>query len=306
MKTKVIVSEKKKGGSPRKSAALFVVVFMLVTLSLLTAYRFVIDTRYNDWYLFTATEHTTLALDQIGHSTQIQTWSTFKSKYPGGKRATMAAWDRGEDAATPEEVAAASTASFTAWERFSYDAISARRNESTNPIGPSVYFVLKAGTRDLVNRANEQMAAVRDDTVMPTEERDTKVKEFEAEIKTLNAYRAASAAEPTASNPYLPKKAILVIVSECGAIEIFAIFFASVIAFPTRWWKRALGILVGLPLLYCVNIFRLFCLFVIRALDEAGTTFHFVHEYVWQTVYIVFVVALWLFWMEYVVRRKES
>lgn len=305
METKVTVT-KKKSRSERKSAAFFIVVFVLITLVLLTAYRFMIDTRINDWYLFTATDHTAWTLDRIGHSTHIQPWSTFKVKNPGTKRAAMAAWGRGEDEPTPEAIAAASTAPLSAWERYSYDALSVRRNKSKSPLGPSVHFILRAGTRDLIMEAEEALDKLGADSTMGAEERDSKVRDLEAEIKTLNAYEAAAAAEPTTSNPYIRARALLQIVSECGAIEIFVIFFASVIAFPTRWWKRAFGILVGLPILYCVNIFRLFCLFVIRALDDEGTVFRFVHEYVWQTVYIVFVVALWLAWMEYVVRRKTS
>ena len=75
-------------------------------------------------------------------------------------------------------------------------------------------------------------------------------------------------------------------------------------AFPTRWWKRALGLVAGIPLMYLVNIFRLSCLAVIGALDGGGQWFNFAHHYVWQAVYIVFVVAVWLAWVEYVVRRR--
>jgi exosortase H (IPTLxxWG-CTERM-specific) len=97
-----------------------------------------------------------------------------------------------------------------------------------------------------------------------------------------------------------------IVVSECGAIEVMAIFFAAVLAFPAAWWKKLFGIVTGIPLMYAVNIFRLSVLAVVGALDTDGKWFKFAHEYVWQAVYIVFVVAVWLAWVEYIVRRNEE
>jgi len=61
---------------------------------------------------------------------------------------------------------------------------------------------------------------------------------------------------------------------------------------------------VGLPIMYGVNIFRLSCLAVIGAINNGGVWFDFSHLYVWQAIYIVFVVAVWLAWVEYVVRQR--
>lgn len=306
METKVTITMKKKDQSPRKSATFFIVQFVLITIALLTGYRFMINTYYNDWYLFTVTEHTAWALDIVGHSTKIQMWSTLKAKNPATKRATMAAWRRGEDQPTPEAIADTPTGPLSAWERYSFDALSARRNKAETPLGPSVYFIYKAGTQDLITEAKEKIAQLRQDTLIAPEQRDSEISDLEAEIRVLNASRAVSTTTPNAANADRSVRAMLQIVSECGAIELFAIFFAAVMAFPTPFWKRAFGVIVGIPLLYCLNIFRLFCLFLIRAWDTDGKVFHFVHEYIWQTVYIVFVLALWLAWMEYLVRRKTS
>ncbi len=98
---------------------------------------------------------------------------------------------------------------------------------------------------------------------------------------------------------------IFVVVPECGAIEVMAIFFAGVLAFPTLWWKRLLGIVLGVPVMYAVNVLRLSCLAVIGALDRGGEWFNFAHHFVWQAIYIVFVVAVWLVWVEYIVRLRR-
>lgn len=89
-----------------------------------------------------------------------------------------------------------------------------------------------------------------------------------------------------------------IVVPSCGAIEVMAIFIAAVIAFPTKWRHRVQGILAGLPLMYVINILRLVCLACLGALDQGGAWFTFVHEYVCQASYVVFVVLVWMAWVE--------
>ena len=84
-----------------------------------------------------------------------------------------------------------------------------------------------------------------------------------------------------------------------------AIFLAAILAFPAPWWRRLAGLLIGIPALFWVNAFRLSFLGVIGAWDAGGPRFKFAHEYVWQGIYIVFVVALWMAWVELLVRRRQ-
>jgi exosortase/archaeosortase family protein len=89
-----------------------------------------------------------------------------------------------------------------------------------------------------------------------------------------------------------------IVVPSCGAIEVMAIFLAAVLAFPATWRHRAWGVALGLPLMYLVNLFRLACLACLGALDKSGAWFNFVHEYVWQAGYVIFVVIVWMAWAE--------
>jgi len=89
-----------------------------------------------------------------------------------------------------------------------------------------------------------------------------------------------------------------IVVPSCGAIEVMAIFCAAVMAFPATWRHRAWGVALGLPLMYLVNIARLACLACLGALDKSGEWFNFVHEYVWQACYVIFVVIVWMAWAE--------
>ncbi len=96
------------------------------------------------------------------------------------------------------------------------------------------------------------------------------------------------------------------IVSECSGAEAMAIFCASVIAFPATVRQKLLAIGLGMPALYVVNVLRLVCLGFIGAFVKNRELFHFAHIYVWQTIFILFVVCIWLLWIEKVVKRGRG
>ncbi len=95
------------------------------------------------------------------------------------------------------------------------------------------------------------------------------------------------------------------VVADCSAIPSMSIFTAAVIAFPATWRRRFLGLLLGIPFLFMVNVLRLTCLAVIgdnepfleRMLGFKGV-FDFAHVYVWQSIFIIFVIGIWLLWVE--------
>jgi len=93
------------------------------------------------------------------------------------------------------------------------------------------------------------------------------------------------------------------VIPACGAVPSMSIFTAAVLAFPARVWKKALALLLGLPFLYVVNVVRLTCLAYIRV-HFPLPVFNFTHIYVWQTLFIVFVVVLWFIWINFVTAEK--
>lgn len=94
------------------------------------------------------------------------------------------------------------------------------------------------------------------------------------------------------------------IVSECSGAEAMAIFCASVIAFPATIKEKLLAVGIGLPALYVVNVLRLVCLGFLGAF-ASREVFQFAHVYVWQTIFILFVVCVWLLWIEKVVKKDR-
>lgn len=94
------------------------------------------------------------------------------------------------------------------------------------------------------------------------------------------------------------------IIVECTGIYEILIFGAAVLAFPTSWSKRAIGLLLGFPLLYLFNVVRIIVLiFVGKYWSEI---FDFMHIYFWQATLILMITSVWLLWIFKVVRDDET
>lgn len=93
------------------------------------------------------------------------------------------------------------------------------------------------------------------------------------------------------------------VVSECSAVYVAILFAAAVLAFPTTWRARGRGLALGLPLLFLVNVVRLVTLGLV--LEHRASLLPFVHEYLWQVLFVLVVAALYLAWIEWVVPREH-
>ncbi|MFP6639282.1 MAG: exosortase H [Myxococcota bacterium] len=94
------------------------------------------------------------------------------------------------------------------------------------------------------------------------------------------------------------------IIDECTGIYEMLIFAAAVLAFPTSWRDKGLGILMGCPLIYLFNVIRIAMLIVVgRYWPNA---FEFMHIYFWQATMIVMITTVWLLWITKVVKHDET
>jgi archaeosortase B (VPXXXP-CTERM-specific) len=94
------------------------------------------------------------------------------------------------------------------------------------------------------------------------------------------------------------------IIVECTGIYEILIFGAAVLAFPTSWSKRAIGLLFGVPLLYLFNVVRIIVLILVG--KYWSEIFDFMHIYFWQATLILMITSVWLLWIFKVVRDDES
>ena len=90
------------------------------------------------------------------------------------------------------------------------------------------------------------------------------------------------------------------IIDECTAMFGSIVYLSCVLAYPADVKKKAIGIVLGIPCLYAINMVRLIILAFVGV--SSPGIFEFVHTYLWQTIFIVFVILIWLIWVDKVVK----
>ena len=88
----------------------------------------------------------------------------------------------------------------------------------------------------------------------------------------------------------------VVIYNGCNGLEAMLIFVCGVLAFPSPWRRKLLGIALGFLAIQVVNILRVVSLFYVGVLKPEW--FSTAHVFVWQSVIILFGVLLWLLWVQ--------
>ena len=83
---------------------------------------------------------------------------------------------------------------------------------------------------------------------------------------------------------------------ECTGAYVLLILLTFLLAYPARWSARLIGTAVGFSALTLVNIFRISVL--VRVAELRPDLFAYFHEYVWQGVFLVLVIAYAMAWVE--------
>ena len=84
------------------------------------------------------------------------------------------------------------------------------------------------------------------------------------------------------------------IVRECTGVYPTAMFIAAVLAYPTTWTRKILGIVGGALSIQAINIVRVISLaYILKRFPDVFETAHLV---VWQSLIVFFTVLLWVIW----------
>lgn len=84
---------------------------------------------------------------------------------------------------------------------------------------------------------------------------------------------------------------------ECTGVYVFLIFLTFLLAYPATWRARLRGAAVGGAALTAVNILRIALL--VRVAEVQPAVFDYLHEYVWQGVFLILVIAYAMQWAEH-------
>lgn len=90
----------------------------------------------------------------------------------------------------------------------------------------------------------------------------------------------------------------------CDAIAPMILYTLSIIFFPVKWKFKPKGILVGIALLFALNIVRIVTLYLTG--KYIPSIFDMMHTDIWQILFIVFTLYLWLVWLRKVNEQEQT
>jgi len=86
----------------------------------------------------------------------------------------------------------------------------------------------------------------------------------------------------------------------CDAVEAMALFTCGLLAFPSKWKIKIVGLISGLTILFFLNIIRVITLYLTGVYYHE--VFDLLHLEVWQVVFIAIAITLWMLWLREVLK----
>lgn len=83
---------------------------------------------------------------------------------------------------------------------------------------------------------------------------------------------------------------------ECTGVYVLLILLVFLLAYPARWRDRLVGAALGVVALQVLNVLRI--AFLVRVAEVQPALFDYMHEYVWQGLFLVLTVAYAMTWVE--------
>jgi exosortase/archaeosortase family protein len=80
----------------------------------------------------------------------------------------------------------------------------------------------------------------------------------------------------------------------CNGVIAMILFAGAVLAHEASPLAKLLGLAIGLPAIWTVNLVRIVSLYIVQVVSPERLEFF--HIYVWQTLIIICVAALWYVW----------
>jgi exosortase family protein XrtM len=87
----------------------------------------------------------------------------------------------------------------------------------------------------------------------------------------------------------------------CEGTELFFLLIAGVLAFPAPWRAKLVGLALGLPLVFALNVVRVAALYV--TVRDFPAQFELVHGYVAPTAFVALLGVFFLAWTACTVRN---
>src|SRR5262245_23469312 len=118
----------------------------------------------------------------------------------------------------------------------------------------------------------------------------------------INLFGASAVAQGTqVSSP----RFVMDIAMGCDGVEASCLYLAGVLAYPTSWRARLIGLGIGVPLIHLINLARLIGLYY--AGIYLPSVVEELHVYVAQTLVILLSTAILIFWLDrFAVKPRQA
>ena len=90
----------------------------------------------------------------------------------------------------------------------------------------------------------------------------------------------------------------------CNGVEAAIILISGMLAFPSPWRLKLIGIGIGIVAVQAANLLRVISLYYLGQWDMA--VFEFAHLYLWQALIMLDVLVVWLLWIRVVARQSGA
>ena len=90
----------------------------------------------------------------------------------------------------------------------------------------------------------------------------------------------------------------------CNGIEAMICLTAAVLAYPSSWYERGMGLIVGYLAIQAMNLVRIISLFYLLQWNEQW--FEWFHLYVWQALIFLDVLIVFVLWIRWLPSRKQN
>jgi exosortase/archaeosortase family protein len=87
----------------------------------------------------------------------------------------------------------------------------------------------------------------------------------------------------------------------CNALYEMTLFLSAVVAYTAPYYYKIAGITAGFVFIYLLNLFRIVTLFLINV--YLNDYFQITHDQIYQSLFVLLVAILWLFWAALVHKR---
>jgi exosortase H (IPTLxxWG-CTERM-specific) len=90
----------------------------------------------------------------------------------------------------------------------------------------------------------------------------------------------------------------------CNGVEATIVLIAAMVAFPSPWRAKLLGIGLGFLAIQAMNLARIISLFYLGQWNM--TAFEWAHLYIWQALIMLDVLIVFLIWLRYLPRPEAD